>query len=483
MANRRAEAENSTKPNKGAVGIATAFALICVAAGVFTILLTNGVKPSEAKHFQIINSFILFGLAVGIFAASRKWFIDTEPIGAKFERNFVFAGVAATIIMSVLIYWCGMRQIGGYDQAPLIDVGYRMINGQRPYIDFPCTLPVAFFLGSKYAFAVFGLEWRSLVVITIIYSIVTFWWTLYLLNNLLANRKLALLMAVTLQAMALILCSYWWYNPITAIAAAVLLFSSANWISAPRSIAATTSQFFAVLLMAAMKPNVGGILVPLVTVALFSVKTLRWRVLIVSVAAFVVFVLLLAVNGISISDMVHGYLAVSDRGLSLKQFLQDLGPNEKVLSLIAFGLVAAPVFVRLFALKNAIRLPTTWVALVGFLAGIYGFLTDGELKVVDLPLVLASSILLGVRPPNNVSQTNTSTRFAPSWIAYFVFLCVALTFASLGQAVTRHRIRAIGPMAFFEYGGTSEVIASGFFKGVRCGPLLIEVNKEITDFL
>src|SRR5579875_3771538 len=50
----------------------------------------------------------------------------------------------------------GNRQFGGYDYSVLIDTGWRLANGQHPYTDFICTLPPAFMLGAKYAFALWS---------------------------------------------------------------------------------------------------------------------------------------------------------------------------------------------------------------------------------------------------------------------------------------------------------------------------------------
>src|SRR5436190_24234501 len=61
--------------------------------------------------------------------------------------------ILAPIIIALLVAWAishlGMIQFGGFDHSVLVDVGWRQVQGQRPHIDFPCTLPAGFFIGAK----------------------------------------------------------------------------------------------------------------------------------------------------------------------------------------------------------------------------------------------------------------------------------------------------------------------------------------------
>ena len=85
----------------------------------------------------------------------------------------------------------------------------------------------------------------------------------------------------------------------------------------------------ALLLMATMKPNVAGILIPGISVILFVSPRHRWKVLGVSLGAFALFLVLLLMNHLSFTGMLAGYLSVARRGASLEQFLQFISPMSK----------------------------------------------------------------------------------------------------------------------------------------------------------
>src|SRR4051794_19091227 len=58
----------------------------------------------------------------------------------------------------------GRLQFGGFDHSALIDLGWRLAQGQQPYQDFPCTVPVWFLCGTGHAFQILGVSWLSIVV-------------------------------------------------------------------------------------------------------------------------------------------------------------------------------------------------------------------------------------------------------------------------------------------------------------------------------
>src|SRR5438045_7683661 len=69
------------------------------------------------------------------------------------------------LILAALALSFGMRQFGGYDCSMLVEAAWRQHLGQRPYTDFPCTLPPGFFLPLRWAFATLGVSWWSLVAL------------------------------------------------------------------------------------------------------------------------------------------------------------------------------------------------------------------------------------------------------------------------------------------------------------------------------
>jgi hypothetical protein len=363
-------------------------------------------------------------------------------------------------------------------------------------VDFPCTLPVGFILGAKFAFQLFGVNWRALILFTALFSMLTFAWCVWLLRRLFGSPRLALLWAAALQAMTLVLVSYWWYNPVTSASAVVFLLAAALFWREPGSLAARCSYAGALFLFALMKPNIAGILIPWASIVLLSSRRHRLAMLALSGAAFAAFMVLLWVNHVGLGNLIKGYLAVAQRGGSLKQFLQDLDPGEKALSCLAFVLAIFPGTVAAFRFRSAfLTQGWPWLALGAIVAGTYGFLTNGELKLVDLPPVLFGSLLLAALPsilPSAASPSregsaaqpgNSVWSLAPAWNRYAAGLCIVLTLAGLRQGFTRQRVKAIGQYMFFEDQLAPQAFADGFFKGLCSGEIFVAANQQLAELL
>jgi hypothetical protein len=76
-------------------------------------------------------------------------------------------------------------------------------------VDFPCTVPVGFYLGAELAFRWFGIFWSSIIKLNVLYFLLTFFWMYGVLRQAIQNRYLALALVVTCESMTLILASYW----------------------------------------------------------------------------------------------------------------------------------------------------------------------------------------------------------------------------------------------------------------------------------
>jgi hypothetical protein len=78
------------------------------------------------------------------------------------QYSVYFAGfiILAAIGLSQYV---GMRQFGGYDLSPVVDVLYRLDRGEIPGVDFINTLPLSFLAYLKLLASVFGPSWRTLI--------------------------------------------------------------------------------------------------------------------------------------------------------------------------------------------------------------------------------------------------------------------------------------------------------------------------------
>jgi hypothetical protein len=453
-------------------------------AGMMTFSAGVSAAPGEKAHQDFVTGLIVLGGAFGIIAAALGWFDHAPAEAAVSVRLFYGVAAAAGAGIIVFIRRCGMHQIGGFDHSVLVDVGWRLFNGQRAYVDFPCTLPVAFILGAKFAYQWFGVYWRSFVDMTALFALVTFGWSLFLLVALFGRRWPTLLWAIALQAISLMLASYWWYNPITAVTAVLYLLAAEYWLHRPDARGAVVSYGLALLAIATMKPNVAGVVVPLISIILFCSPRHRWKTLLISAGALAAFLIFLTINHLSFTGMLKGYLSVAQRGASLQQFMLDLNSTEKRAAFAMVGIVVLPLAIAFFQGRRALLSRRPLMALVALIGGLYGFITNAEQKLVDMPLVLFGAILL-VAELRNAAILESGTVFSlPAWWSrYLTWVCVILAAGGIAQGLARDRIKVIGMQLFFEFDDSKHVMESGFFQGVHCGDVFYEVNLELAELL
>lgn len=143
-----------------------------------------------------------------------------------------------------------------------------------------------------------------------------------------------------------------------------------------------------------------------------------------------------------------------------------------------------PVALALFLGCRSLRSLGPWIPTFALLGGLYGFITNSEQKLVDMPPVLCAAILLVAELRCPVFPAEGSVFQMPLWWnRYLALACVVLGAAGLAQDVARDRIQSIGPVQFFEWDDSRHTIADGFFKGVHCGDVLDEVLKEVAEVL
>jgi hypothetical protein len=230
------------------------------------------------------------------------------------------------------------------------------------------------------------------------------------------------------------------------------------------------------------KPNVSAPLLIGCFVSLLLSSEHRVRAAIIAIASLGVAVAWASLHGIQFTDIVASYRSISSRGMSLSQFLQDLGPVEKISSLFC---VAYVVTHGLYAARGGFsdNLIPGAMALFGVLAGLIGFATNGESKYVDLPLILCGAALFVCRSDRIASEPLSPSTTAAEGMRGLVALAAALVFVGVGLGLSRQRVKAIGYDAFFQYAPLQQVPANEFFDGVRASPRLISAVIEIRSAL
>lgn len=459
----------------------TVAGLVFLAIGMKFLWTACSSPAGDTTRVLFLRSGTLIGIGAGACALGLRALIERF-----FHRRLFYASVALlTLTISLVVHWCGMRQFGGFDHSVLIDYGWRLMSGERPFLDFPLTVPIGFFLGSYYAFLAFGVYWQSLVDAFAIFGVVTFLWSLWLLDDLIKERWLRLVFAFALQALCIIPVSYWWYNPLTTMAGVIYVLSAYVWLRRPGSGAASLSYFFALVLLAAMKPNVAGCLILLTTVVLLTSREHRVPVSICSCLAFLAFSLWLQLHGINLFDCLRSYSSVSGRAFQLGPSVENLTNAETRVSLAVLALVLLPLAA---CIATGRRLLTQWrtvaLGLACILGALSNFVTAGESKLLDLGMILVG-VAIVLKACGAWSEGPSAPAHAAGKLAahYLTFIAVALSGAGIAVGMTRHRVRGIGMDTFFEHQLADEPFTAGFFRGLRSGRIFKEVYSQVESIV
>ncbi|MEI6321698.1 MAG: hypothetical protein WCP60_01160 [bacterium] len=450
--------------------------LALLALSVFGIEL-----PPSPQGYLLVELFIITAFTAAGILIFRSAFV-VEGVPPRWE-GAVFWIPFTAIFVAMVILKLGMIQFGGFDHSALIDMGWRLVSGQHPYLDFPCTMPPVFYLGAGLAFRCFGASWWSLIFITAIFAAITFTWSWFLLNKALGNGFLAWLFALLLQVSTTILVSYWWYNPITTVVASLFFLSAWCLIQAPESKYVWISYILSLSLLALSKPNIAGLLIIGGGLALLF-SEVRLTAVCLSLAAGVFTIGVLFFSDITPLDLIQGYIGIAGRGSSLNQLFQDLDTWEKVLS---SGILIVLLIPWIWMLRHAGKTrynPSLWLAMVGAVSGLYGFLTNGELKLVDVFLVFIATFLGGTVVIKVYQGSKVSLKLSDRrWNDAFGIFAIILMGIACTQAITRHRVQTIGAGKFFEYNLSDQFQDTGFFAHLKTGQIFQEVYREVQSVL
>lgn len=450
-----------------------AVVIAAISAASFTAALDAG---SGAKANELsLRAFTFLGIALAIATSLlRKPLTRVLAIDATYYLALLSGGAG----VFALINWCGMRQFGGFDHSIVIDYGWRLVSGQRPFVDFPSTAPVGFALGAKYCFAAFGVSWRSLIVGFAIFSVTLFGWSAWLFSRLVESRLDRLILGFALQGTCLIPVSYWWYNPITTGTGAIFAFAAYAWLEEPRNWRLALSFAAALFLQAAMKPNVAACSIIFTVLFLFSSSPHRVKVIVLAAATMLLFCGWLALEHMNLLDVIQGYRSVATQAFAPGPFFADPRGFEALLAVVILAYCILPLPGCLLALRKNPEWRGAAIGLGCMTGALNNYVSAGETKLVDIGLIFFCVVLVAracgawQRSPKVISLAQPLTH-------YMTFLAIALTCAGMGVGITRHRVRGIGEHYFFEYQLEPRKAETGFFAGMRTGRIFSEVYKEV----
>jgi hypothetical protein len=452
--------------------------------------------PSSLVHFQRITGqpsyvqdgfykqaylrldTILAGVFLGVYLLT--------PAGAAFLawlrprwRNAYTYGALAVIcaFMSYFLVHFGRWQFDGFDYNIVIDLGWRQILGQRPYIDFPATTPPGFHLGTKYAFECFGVNWDAILYFSAIFASVTFLWMYWTMRLLAAGRLASLTVAFAIECAAMLTHCFWSYNNTTLILAAVFFLSCLLYARNPEPMAVQVSYLVSLTLLSLMKANIAGLMIAGCVMLLFFATERKVRLLLLTLGALVAALAVLALNHVSVGAMLTSYLGVAKRrgSISARLAYAALSPFERhssvfwvsVLSLPLLG--ALPKLVKQVGQRDWREVASTLLFPLSLLVVIYGLQTNGDFRDLECTALLAAGgvITFGLRWNGTVLR-----RVA------IAILCASIA-GDLYYGAARSFVYLSGPHMFFEWQDSEHRIASGFLKNMRVGAPLIEVEREV----
>lgn len=360
-------------------------------------------------------------------------------------------------VLVIAILFFGNSHFGGFDQSVIVGAGYRFWEQQQPYRDFVMTVPVLFYFGAGMAFSAFGVSWLALTIATAAYAAATFATMVWGLNVLGVGRIWAVAIAFTAESLSMVLASYWWYNPITSITVCAYLILSLLVLRKPERRIAWAAWALMAALLSLSKPNSAGLVLVGSALGFALSPGARKPFLFFSGAAIAASLAILLVLRLHPQDVLTSYASAAGRGLpSWERFTQDQPPAMVALALLMITAVLVPwsskAFDVFWTFANQLRsdVPASigkrletpeWIVLLsGATAAFLAFFTNGELKPVDLPM-----LLVPVAISRRLRPTTRTTRDT-----YLAALLIVLSLAGFTMGAARTRVYFIGPGAFYQ---------------------------------
>lgn len=446
--------------------------------------------PDSTHHFGRISedgfyrsfAFRLYMILAGGFLAA----FCLVPVLTSLVRFFrerwrkaytygALLGICA-FLCAFLIH-AGRWQFGGYDYNIMIEMGWRLIQGQRQYVDFPTTTAPGFNLGIKYAYQMFGVNWDANLYFSAIFACLTFLWMYWLMVRLAMGRLAAMAMAFAIECAAMLTLCFWWYNNIAMVLAAVFFLSCLAYANKPRSAAVQCSYILSLMLLSSMKPNMAGVTILGGVVLLFLVTKRKMRLVLLTLAAAAAVAGVLLLNHVSIPAMLTSYLSVAQEhgGLRARFGYRLMSPFERHSALYWIAVLSVPLL-GLGPRMGRQILQRDWKGIVyclffplALILALYGLVTNGEYREVDCAVLLAAGAVL---------------TFGLQWNGPLLRrVYIAIVFASIAgdlyYGAARVRVFGIGPHVFFDWQDNQQRIESGYLKNMRVSSTMIEVEREI----
>ncbi|MCE0499143.1 MAG: hypothetical protein LV481_14475 [Methylacidiphilales bacterium] len=392
--------------------------------------------------------------------------------------------------LSAFIVWWhlhfGMIQYGGLDGGLLVNIAWQEYLGAEPYRDFFTPIDPLFVFPAGWAFELLGPTWHSLLVLIAFFSVATFTWAWLLLRKAGLNSIYSLALSFAIQAMTTMPFSWWWYNQVTSVVAAIFIGSSFLLLMQPRDPWARLSFWMALFLLGLAKSNVAGPMLIVFLGALLWEKTTRKFTLAATLTAGLAAVAFLGFHGISVPLLVNSYLILSDRlwtpQMWMGNFVADINPWVNKISFPCIALLlAAPLFMFLQMAKTRTEaIPLRAIFVLSFmttLSSMIGLAVNRDLKMTDAARCLVAAEMMALF----LQKTHAPIRL--NIMRLVTVVAIVLTFTGLTIGALRVRVFSIGPGRYAEHTPLKTLSQPAFFQGMQVGPTFDETIEDIATVL
>lgn len=393
----------------------------------------------------------------------------------------------AALTLAGLSVVLGQCEFGSYDASMLIDLGWRLQQGQMPYRDFPCMLPPDFYLAAWAAMHCLGVHWWAFTVTESCFFVGLAVVGALVISQMVEDRWLrrrVWLLYLLAASLPMLLTNHLWHAVLASQETTTLLlfyFLFHRYRSAPRTWRCVVGMALVVLtsLLVLTKPNWGA--AALVSAAWFVLcsSTRRWAAVIMAactVAGAVGAMLLLQACSISWQDVWHSYHQVSERPSAfdaLSLFLNDgMDWTARIDAPVSYAVVALLLFAALWHLvcyPALWRTPQCAAALAGLGVTAVGFATDWDIRGNALgPACFGLGLFLLVSDTANMRVPKACLRVALTLTIGAVILLAGV----------RARMRQVGAWAGDSY-GILQRQTDPFFGAFVARQTLWQVNQQI----
>lgn len=396
----------------------------------------------------------------------------------KMIRSNVFwgylFGLSFIAFSSLLALYFFKFQFGGYDLSPIIDLSWRLRNGEIPGRDFISTFPPIIILLLK--IDMFGQSsWFDLVFLNIL-AILLIYVLLGVFQEISDSLLLYGFLLPLVLCVPLVFTNHIWHSSLSQYLAIVFMVGIYSCLYNPNNLKYFLLFISSILIITA-KQNIA---VPFVLISILYVllsSNINKSIIVLTVLFGAVFgiALLNYVFSIPSYSMIYSYYAVLGRGIPTKEMFYQILSGGSVFPLI-FSVASLILLLGVKLDKNMLSMEYRPYFLFCALAAIIPILTDWDSKINNAPLLLFVLAYLFYSPVIGIYKEHCIYGRSLIFDYGIILLFIIIYLLSVLGGYSRERMKNVGP--FYENLSQIEV-RGGYFNGLLTGNKFVGILKEI----